>query len=912
MRKVLVGVASLGGLLFGYETGVAAGALQNAEFDWTGTSDGQLLLSTATLLGALVGALAGGRIADVVGRRDVIMGTTALFTLGAFVSAIAPSSLVLLVGRLVVGLAVGAISVAAPLYIAEIAPTRRRGSLVCVFQLMITIGILAAYVGNELVADDPYGWRYLLAGGVVPALLLSGLALVLVESPVWLALKGDRETAVAVLRRLDSTGSTEQIDAITDMPRDGRTDDLSAVFSLAGRGAVFLGVGLFFVQQFVGINAMLYYSTSSLTVLYESLHFGGQDWAGLSLAALGVLAALVAVALIDRVGRRPLLLGSLIGAALGLTTMAVGTALQPSFTHAYVICAVGLYLFVASFGVGLGPVPWVAAAEIVPLRVRGLAMSVVVASHWLFDGLASPAGLLLRREFGGPLLLVLFAAVAVLGFLILRRSMPETRGLSLVAIERYFTERAGRVKDSRLVHYMVTGVATMGGLLTGYTFAITAVTLVLIEADWNLGALAQGVLASVLVAGLAAGSFLAGPLSDRFGRRYVLMSMAALFVASAFGAALAPSFGWLVVARAAAGIAIGVTSPTAGLYVAEVAPAAIRGRLLSFEAVAYGLGTILAYCVGLALEDQPAGWRTMFGFLAVPSAIYGVALLTLPESPRWLAAVGQRHAARRSLLRLFGDNAEAELAAITAETRGTELDHAEGMETAARARLWHPTYRPAILVGLVVMFLIVFSGWDMVLFYAPTILREIGFADTTVSFAATLGLGVVFLVMTVISLTVIDRVGRKPMVVVGLFVMAACLLTMAGLTTVETSSLSQWGQVASLAVFVGAFALTLGVVGEIVISELYPQAIRGPAASLSHGMRSVFAIVFTLTFPLLLDFPGLTVTLVAYAAISVVGALYLMRALPETKGRSLEEIGAYWEGRRTGVSTLPAQPQKTH
>ncbi|BBY81023.1 sugar porter family MFS transporter [Mycolicibacterium pulveris] len=901
MRNVLVGIASLGGLLFGYETGVAAGALQNAEFSWTGTSDGQLLLSTATLLGALVGALAGGRIADVVGRRDVIMATTALFTLGAFVSAIAPSSLVLLAGRLVVGLGVGAISVAAPLYIAEIAPARRRGSLLCVFQLMITIGILAAYVGNEVFADRPDGWRYLLAGGVIPALLLSGLALVLVESPVWLALKEDRQSAVAVLKRIDADSSTEEVEAIARTPREDRGDDLAEVFSLAGRGAVLLAIGLFFVQQFVGINAMIYYSTSSLAVLYESLHFGGQDWAGLSLAALGVLAALVAVALIDRVGRRPLLLLSLTGVAVGLATMAVGAGLNASFTHAYVVSAAGLYLFVASFGVGLGPIPWVAAAEMVPLRVRGLAMSIVVGSHWLFDSLASPAGLLLRREFGGPLLLVLFSGVALLGWLVFRRAMPETNGLSLVAIDRHFTERAARITDSRLVHYMATGVATMGGLLTGYSFAITAVTLVLIEEDWRLGPLQQGILASVLVAGLAAGSFLAGPLSDRFGRRYVLMSMAALFVTSAFGAALAPSFGWLVIARTAAGIAIGITSPTAGLYVAEVAPAAIRGRLLSFEAVAYGLGAILAYCVGLGLEDQPAGWRTMFGFLAVPSAIYGVALLTLPESPRWLAAAGQLSAARRSLVRLYGPAADAELAAITdlKRVRDAESKSAPG----GRVRLWQPTYRPAILVGLAVMFLIVFSGWDMVLFYAPTILKEIGLNDTTVSFAATLGLGVVFLVMTVISLTIIDRVGRKPMVVVGLFVMAACLLVMAGLTTF-TSGVAQWGQVASLAVFVGAFALTLGVVGEIVISELYPQAIRGPAASLSHGMRSVFAIVFTLTFPLLLDFPGLTVTLVAYAAISIVGALYLMRALPETKGRSLEEIGAYWESRRSAVTPV--------
>jgi MFS family permease len=259
------------------------------------------------------------------------------------------------------------------------------------------------------------------------------------------------------------------------------------------------------------------------------------------------------------------------------------------------------------------------------------------------------------------------------------------------------------------------------------------------------------------------------------------------------------------------------------------------------------------------------------------------------------------------LVRLFGADADRELAAITAEPP----DSAEHAGTQGGwARLRHPAYRPAVCVGLALMFLIVFSGWDMVLFYAPTILREIGFTDTTVSFAATLGIGAVFLVMTLVALAIIDRVGRKPMVVIGLFVMAACLLVMTALTMTPNalSGLARWGQVASLAVFAGTFALTLGLIGEVVVAELYPQAIRGPASSLSHGMRSVFAIVFTLTFPFLLDALGLAITLLGYAVISIVGALYLMRALPETKGRSLEEIGEYWDRRATTTRSAAEVP----
>lgn len=900
MRGFLVGIASLGGLLFGYETGEAAGALQAAHFSWT--PDDHLLLTTGTLLGAMIGALSAGRVADLVGRRDVIMATTALFTMGAFVSAIAPSAQVLLTGRVVIGIAVGAISLAAPLYIAEIAPTARRGTQICVFQLMITIGILLAYIGNETLGQTPNGWRILLVAGAVPGLILSGLALLLVESPVWLALKGDQQAALAVLDRLERRGSKHEIEAIEAPADDGRSGDLADVFSLAGRAAIFVGIGLFFVQQFVGINAVIYYSASSLGELSETLNFGLIDAPGLSLAVLNVLATLVAVSLVDRVGRRPLLMISLAGIAVGLAAMAVAAGVHSSFGGAHILSAAGLYVFITSFAIGMGPIPWVLAAEILPIHVRGLAMGVVVASHWLFDSVASPTGHWLGHGLGRPVVLAIYVGFALAGLAIFLRRLPETKGLSLLAIDRYITAWASRVGKSRFIHYSVATLATIGGVLIGYNFAITAVTLVLIDGEWHLTALERGALVSALVVGLAAGSFLAGPLSDRFGRRYLLMSVAALFVASAFGAALAPSLGWLFFARVAAGVAIGLTGPTAALYVSEIAPAAIRGRLVSFDALAYGVGVILAYCVGLLLEDDVGGWRLMFGFIALPSAIYGLALLPLPESPRWLAAAGRLSEARRSLLRLVGvetdrqGEADRQLAAITAERPGSVSD--DGGAPKSWARLWEPTYRPAVLVGLAMMFLLVFSGQGMVAFYAPTILEDIGFSHTSVAFAATLGLGIVSLVMTAVSVAIIDRVGRKPLMVTGLLVMAACLITLAALSiNGDANSLTRWAQAGCLVAYAGTFSLTLGMVGEVVIAELYPQSIRGPASSLSHGMRSVFAIVFTLTFPLLLDAPGLTITVLGYAVISIVGAIYLLRTLPETKGRSLEDIGDHWSRR---------------
>ncbi|GAB5469987.1 MAG: hypothetical protein Kilf2KO_30170 [Rhodospirillales bacterium] len=883
----LVVIASLGGLLFGYETGVAAGALRAAHASWGLDSEALALLSTATLIGALFGALAGGRLADLVGRRDVIMATAALFTLGAFSSAIAPSIYILFVARFIVGIAVGAISATVPLYLAEIAPARSRGALTGCFQLAITLGILCAFVANLLLGDDPAAWRIQLGLAALPGIVLGAAALLLLESPVWLRLQGDDEAARAVMTALGR--NSEDLAELAPDGQAAKADALVTLFSIAGRRALALCCLLFLFQQFVGINAVFYFAPSILSGVDLSFGTGLDPGNALPIAVVNVVMTLVALALIDRVGRRPLLLASFAGTAVGLLTMALGLALlgeQPQLGAT--VAAVGTFLFVAAFAVGLGPIAWVVASEIGPIQVRGLALGLIAASHWLFDGLAAPASSLLTGDLARTLVFVVYALFALAGLLLFRVLFIECRGLSLMAIEARLQAWAAAVRNSRFVHYTVTTLAATSGLLTGFNFAITAATLVLIAEAWSLSALEQGLLASCLVLGLALGSFAAGALSDRFGRRYLLMSTAALFVAGAFGSALAPSLVWLLAARAAVGLAIGIASPTTGIYVAEIAPTAIRGRLLSFEAVTYGLGAILAYCIGLVFEAVPDGWRFMFAFIAIPSTIYGLALLPLPESPRWLAANGRTNAARRVLARLDEPDVEAVVKGLATPK---EAERQGGWSQLATRE-----HRPILWVGLAIMFLIVFCGWDMVLFYAPTVLREIGFEDTTVSFMATLGLSVVFLIMTLISLGLIDRVGRKSLLISGLFVMSGCLVAMAGLTWSFDwlGGVAQWGFVALLAVFVGVFALTLGQVGEIVVVEIYPQIIRGSATSLLHGIRSLFAFAFTLSFPFVLQALGLGITFLTYAAINLLGACYLWAALPETRGRSLEEITAHW------------------
>jgi MFS family permease len=298
----------------------------------------------------------------------------------------------------------------------------------------------------------------------------------------------------------------------------------------------------------------------------------------------------------------------------------------------------------------------------------------------------------------------------------------------------------------------------------------------------------------------------------------------------------------------------------------------------------------------------------MFGLFALPAAIYGLAMLPLPESPRWLAATGQLGAARRSLLQLVEvtsdrqSEADRQLALITATEPASTSHH--GGHRSGWSQLWQPAHRPAILVGLAIEFLFIFSGEAILGFYAPTILTDMGFGDRTFVFAVALGLVVVGLTMNLISAGIIDRTGRKPLMVSGLVVMAVCLVSFVALSSSDnTDGWVRWGQIGCLVVLGAAFPLSVGMVGGIVTSEIYPQSIRGPAISLLAGAGGVMAMISTLTFPLLLDTLGLPVMLVSYAVIDIAGAIYLLRALPETKGKSLEELAGYWSRRAATSET---------
>jgi sugar porter (SP) family MFS transporter len=436
-RHILSGAAitALGGLLFGYDTGVISGALLFIGKDFPGlTSFDKELLTSILLIGALLGALAAGRLADRVGRRPTVLGTAALFVAGVLLAAFSPSYGVLVGARVIIGLAVGSASMVVPLYIGEVAPPRVRGALVSFNQLAITSGILISYLVDYSLASSQ-NWRLMFGLAAIPAILMFTGMLFQRESPHWLAAQGRVDEARAVLRRVRDEGDIDaEIAEVREL--SARRAGFREVLHPAVRRVVLIGVSLAVFQQITGINTVIYYAPTLLSS--AGLGNSAALLANVVNGAVNVAMTIVAIRLLDRVGRRPLLLGGTAGMAAGMIVVALTFALGGSQLHggaAYVAIA-GLLIYTGSFAVGLGPVFWLLISEIYPVRIRGQAMSLATMANWGANFVVTISFLTLLGAIGNAGTFFLFAGLSIVALAYFQRQVPETRNRSLQAIER--------------------------------------------------------------------------------------------------------------------------------------------------------------------------------------------------------------------------------------------------------------------------------------------------------------------------------------------------------------------------------------------------------------------------------------------------------------------------------------------
>jgi len=427
-------ITALGGLLFGYDTGVVSGALLFVKKDFGGLSNFQQELVTSLLLvGAVVGALAAGRVSDKIGRHKTVMITALVFIVGVLLAAFTPTYPVLLVARIVIGLAVGSASMIVPLYIGEIVPPRVRGGMVSLNQLAITAGILGSYLIDYGLSGTG-DWRLMFGLAVIPAAALFIGMLFQQESPHWLIRQGREDEARDVLRRVryDSDIEAEIREVREVSQREGGVRDLIAPNV---RPLLFVGVMLAVFQQITGINTVIYYAPS----LLQGAGFGNSAalLANVVNGAVNVGMTIVAVWLLDKVGRRPLLLTGTAGMAVGMAITAL-SFLGGSTLHGglAIVAVLGLLIYTGSFAIGLGPVFWLLIAEIYPLRIRGAAMSVASMANWAANFVVTISFLTLLSAIGGTGAFFLFGFLTLVALAYFWRRVPETKGRSLQEIER--------------------------------------------------------------------------------------------------------------------------------------------------------------------------------------------------------------------------------------------------------------------------------------------------------------------------------------------------------------------------------------------------------------------------------------------------------------------------------------------
>jgi len=441
--------------------------------------------------------------------------------------------------------------------------------------------------------------------------------------------------------------------------------------------------------------------------------------------------------------------------------------------------------------------------------------------------------------------------------------------------------------------YYAVAIAALGGLLFGYDTGVISGAILFITKQFSLSSTMEEIVVSAVLIGAVAGASVGGALTDRFGRRGLIIVAGLIFIASSLGTALAPSVPLLIAARVVSGIAIGLASFLSPMYIAELVPARVRGALVAVNMLAITTGIVAAYLTDYALTGN-GGWRWMFGLGVVPAVWLTIGMWFLPDSPRWLVSKSRTDEARKALARLrTPEEIGPEVADIEQTTQKTSGDW--------KTELFRPSLRMPLIIGIGLALFQQLSGINTVIYYAPTIFKYAGFESARASILAAVGLGVVMLCSHVVAIFLIDRVGRRPLLLVGIAGQIVGLAALGAAFHFKQLSNSV-GDIAvgSLVVYVACFAFGLGPVFWLLISEIYPLAVRGAAMSAATVANWAMNLVVAVTFLTLVHVVGRSSTFWIYGAITVCAWIFIYKLVPETKGKTLEQIEAYW---RSGGSS---------
>ncbi|SEB11684.1 sugar porter family MFS transporter [Pedobacter hartonius] len=452
---------------------------------------------------------------------------------------------------------------------------------------------------------------------------------------------------------------------------------------------------------------------------------------------------------------------------------------------------------------------------------------------------------------------------------------------------------------SSMYLYLVCLVAALGGFLFGFDTAVISGTISLVKSDFNLSPVSEGWFVSCALLGCIFGVSFSGKLSDRYGRRIVLIISAVLFLTSAIGCMLSVSFTFLIVFRLVGGLGIGVASMVSPLYISEFAPSRLRGMMVSLYQLALTIGIVLAYFSNAYLADHTGVihntevmtrifstevWRAMLGLGALPAGVFLLCLFLVPESPRWLLLQGQERKAADILVKIDG-----------AEAAGREIQafKAQGdIRKGSIIELFTPVYRKALWIGLLLPFLSQVCGINAVIYYGPRILEQAGFTLNN-ALGGQVTIGLVNVVFTFVAIFTVDKWGRRPLLMVGIGGAVVSLLIIGALFAFGITS-GPWILLFILA-FIACFAFSFGPVCWVVVGEIFPNAIRGEAMALATLSLWIGNFLVGQLTPLMLAGLGSSWTFWIFALCCSPALLLTWKLIPETKGRTLEDIEAHWK-----------------
>ncbi|MCQ3816493.1 MFS transporter [Staphylococcus xylosus] len=425
-------------------------------------------------------------------------------------------------------------------------------------------------------------------------------------------------------------------------------------------------------------------------------------------------------------------------------------------------------------------------------------------------------------------------------------------------------------------------LGALGGLLYGYDMGVISGALLFIRDDIPLNSFTEGLVVSSMLVGAIFGSGASGPMSDRLGRRRVVFIIAIIYIVGALILAFAPSMPILVIGRLIIGLAVGGSTAIVPVYLSEMAPTEQRGSLSSLNQLMITIGILSSYLINYAFTPIE-GWRWMLGLAIVPSVILLIGVAFMPESPRWLLEHRSEKAARDVMKLTFKDSEiDKEIA---------DMKEINSISESTWNVLKSPWLRPTLIIGSIFALLQQIIGINAIIYYAPTIFNKAGLGNAT-SILGTVGIGTVNVLITIVAIMIIDKIDRKRLLVIGNIGMVASLLIMAVLIWTIGIQSSAWIIVACLTLFIIFFGFTWGPVLWVMLPELFPMRARGAATGVAALVLSIGSLLVAQFFPILTDILSVEQVFLIFAAIGICALIFVIKYLPETRGRSLEEIEA--------------------